>query len=176
MSWRIDQAKIFAWDKHEGQKRKYTGENYIVHPDAVARLVREVPHTDAMICAAWLHDTVEDTNTTLEEIETNFGPVVRYMVHKLTDVSKPSDGNRVIRKSMDRMHISTASAAVKTIKLADLIDNSKSIVSHDSEFAKTYMAEKVLLLKVLKEGDDTLFHIASDIVLGYYDSLAGDDQ
>ena len=60
-------AKDFATRHHAsiGHKRKYTGEDYIVHPTAVVELVRGVPHTAAMICAAWLHDTVEDTNATL---------------------------------------------------------------------------------------------------------------
>jgi len=59
-------AKAFATKCHEDikQVRKYTGEPYINHPAAVVEIVRSVPHTEAMLCAAWLHDTVEDTNAT----------------------------------------------------------------------------------------------------------------
>ena len=159
-------AKEFAAKRHEaeGQVRKYTGEPYICHPAAVVEIVRSVPHTAEMIAAAWLHDTVEDTKTTLEEIKDNFGVQVSMFVEMLTDVSKKSDGNRKKRKGIDRQHTAKAMPPAKTIKLADLIDNSASIVELDPSFAKVYLAEKKLLLEVLVEGDKTLWHRANDIV------------
>lgn len=156
-------AKEFATKCHENinQKRKYTGEPYINHPASVVEIVRSVPnHTEAMLCAAWLHDTVEDTGVSLEEIQSEFGEEVATLVEMLTDVSKPSDGNRAKRKELDRLHIANASAEAKTIKLADLIDNTSSICEHDEDFAKIYLAEKLLLLEVLKEGNQTLWDIA----------------
>jgi hypothetical protein len=56
------------------------------------------------------------------------------------------------------------SPACKTIKLADLISNSKSILEHDKDFARVYIKEKELLLEVLTEGDTTLYAQAKDIV------------
>lgn len=159
-------AKEFA-DRHHaaiGQTRKYTGEPYINHPAAVAELVRSVPHTPEMLAAAWLHDTVEDTEATLIEVRHEFGAEVAAMVEMLTDVSKPSDGNRKARKTLDRAHTEQASPSAKTIKLADLIDNSHSIIERDQEFAKVYLAEKAELLEVLTEGDPTLYAMAAEIV------------
>jgi len=158
-------AKEFATAKHAEVKqvRKYTGEPYINHPASVVELVRGVEHTDAMICAAWLHDTVEDTDTTLAEIESEFGLEVASYVECLTDVSSYSDGNRAKRKAIDREHISHAPPCVQTIKLADLIDNSASIIERDPEFAKVYLKEKILLLEVLKDGDKVLWEQASAI-------------
>jgi (p)ppGpp synthase/HD superfamily hydrolase len=155
-------AKAFATKCHEDikQVRKYTGEPYINHPAAVVELVRSVPHTQAMLCAAWLHDTVEDTNATIGDIVVMFGGEVANLVEMLTDVSKPSDGNRKIRKAIDCEHTAKASPQAKTIKLADLIDNTKTIVAFDPEFAKIYLAEKRLLLDVLVDGDKTLFDLA----------------
>jgi hypothetical protein len=83
----------------------------------------------------------------------------------LTDVSKPTDGNRAKRKNMDREHIAKASLQAKTIKLADLIDNTRSIVEHDPKFAKVYLTEKALLLEVLREGDSFLWSMAHKILL-----------
>lgn len=82
-------AHAFATDAHGDidQRRKYTGEPYIVHPIAVAELVRSVPHTPEMIAAALLHDVVEDTPVTIEGIETEFGARVAELVGWLTDVS-----------------------------------------------------------------------------------------
>lgn len=155
-------AKVFATKYHEDikQVRKYTGEPYINHPAAVVEIVRSVPHTEVMLCAAWLHDTVEDTNATIDDIKREFGAEVAVLVEMLTDVSKPYDGNRKKRKAIDRDHTSKASPQAKTIKLADLIDNTKTIVAFDPEFAKVYLAEKRLLLDVLGDGDKTLFDLA----------------
>ena len=159
-------AKSFAAKWHYGQIRKYTNEPYIVHPAVVAELVRSVPHTAEMICAAWMHDTVEDTGATLAEIEDIFGTDIAGLVEMLTDVSQPKDGNRAARKRIDFEHTAKASPAAKTIKLADLIDNTRSIVVHDPGFARTYLAEKRRLLEVLAEGDATLWVEAKRLVKG----------
>ena len=162
------EAKEFAtfWHGSIDQRRKYTNEPYINHPEAVANLVRSVPHTEAMICAAWLHDVVEDTPCTADEVRLAFGLEVAALVEMLTDVSKPGDGNRKERKAVDRDHTAKASPQAKTIKLADLIDNSRSIIQFDNAFAKVYLAEKVLLLEVLQEGDATLMSMAQDFLRG----------
>ena len=159
-------ARDFADAAHSsiGQVRKYTGEPYINHPVAVAEIVRSVPHTSAMIEAAYLHDVVEDTPISSNVIERVFGFAVASLVEMLTDVSRISDGNRKTRKEIDRMHMAKASPDAKTIKLADLIDNTRSIVVHDPIFAKVYIAEKALLLEVLQEGDATLWGIADEMV------------
>lgn len=153
-------AKDFATKAHTGQVRKYTYEPYITHPAKVVEIVRSVPHTEAMLCAAWLHDTVEDTSVTLEDIAVTFGSEIATLVENLTDVSVSSDGNRAIRKAIDREHTAKASVDAKTIKLADIIDNTESINKHDAKFAKVFGAEKKLLLEVLTEGDATLFERA----------------
>lgn len=158
------QAINFATKAHEGQVRKYTGEPYIQHPISVAMIVSSVDHSKEMIAAALLHDVVEDCGIALSEIKSKFGPLVAIYVSNLTDVSKPTDGNRAQRKELDRKHIEFADADSKTIKLADLIHNSESICKHDREFARVYIKEKELLLAVLKEGDSTLYKRASDIV------------
>lgn len=161
-------AREFAFTAHAGQKRKYTGEDYIVHPAAVAEIVRSVPHTTAMLCAAWLHDTVEDCGISLAEINALFGETVAKYVEMLMDVSNPTDGNRDFRKQLDREHTRASLSAAKTVKLADLIDNSRGILRHDPDFAVIYMREKRLLLDCLKGGDPTLLEQAKDIVGNYY--------
>lgn len=160
-------ADAFADRAHAavGQKRKYTGEDYIVHPREVAGIVATVPHTLAMLMAALLHDTVEDTDVTIEDVLAEFGSEVTDLVAGLTDVSKPSDGNRAVRKAIDRQHSADAIDQVQTIKLADLISNSRSILEHDAAFAKIYLHEKNLLLEVLTKGDKTLHAIATQMVM-----------
>lgn len=159
-------TKDFATAAHArvGQVRIYTGAPYIEHPAAVVEIVRSVPHDEAMLAAAWLHDTVEDTGVSIAEIVREFGADVAMLVESLTDVSSPSDGNRKARKAIDLRHTAGASARAKTIKLADLIDNSRSILDRDPGFARVYLEEKRLLLEVLREGDATLWARAAEIV------------
>lgn len=141
-------------------RRKYTGEPYIVHPAQVARIVKEVEHDEAMVCAAWLHDTREDCGVSHEELLVRFGEDVAMLVDWLTDVSKPSDGNRAVRKAIDRERLALAPGRAQTIKLADLIDNTSSIVTFGMGFAPIYLKEATLLLDVLVQGDPGLMERA----------------
>ena len=164
----VERARIFATAAHTavGQLRKYTYEPYIVHPAEVVSIVRSVPHTPEMLAAAWLHDTVEDTDVTIEVVRAEFGDAVAELVGWLTDVSRPEDGNRAVRKAMDRAHTAAAPAEAQTIKLADLISNSRSIMAHDPKFATTYLEEKHQLLEVLTRGDSELHARATALVVG----------
>jgi (p)ppGpp synthase/HD superfamily hydrolase len=153
-----DRARTFATAAHAAvaQLRKYTNEPYIVHPAEVAATVKTVPHTEAMVAAAYLHDVVEDTGVSIELIRAEFGSEVSDLVGWLTDVSRPDHGNRASRKAVDRAHTAAAPAAAQTVKLADLISNTRSIVEHDAKFAETYLAEKRLLLEVMTKADPEL--------------------
>jgi (p)ppGpp synthase/HD superfamily hydrolase len=166
----IDFAYEFAKEAHGDQKRKYTGEPYITHPVAVAKLVMTAEYYDCeMLAAAILHDVIEDTDATHGDIAaTGLKSSIANLVLELTDVSRPEDGNRAKRKAMDRDHLATASFRAKTIKLADLINNSESITEHAPGFAKVYMKEKAALLDVLEGGDVGLMDIARGIVNDYY--------
>lgn len=166
-------AKQFATEAHNSiaQKRKYTGEPYIVHPeDVVAILTRlsDKPPTEEMIAAAWLHDVVEDTPVTLDDVRAKFGSKVADLVDQVTDRSRPEHGSRAVRKAIDRSHIACGTPEAKSIKLADLISNSASITQYDPLFAKVYMAEKRELLKVLGAGDVGLLKLATYIVDKYF--------
>lgn len=169
----IEQYAIrLAVKAHHGQKRKYTGEPYIVHPLIVANLVSKVPHTPQMIAAALLHDVIEDTEVTFDDIDRLFGSYVTNLVWMLTDVSKPEDGNRATRKEIDRKHLAKASPEAQTIKLADLIDNTRDIHLYDPKFSVVYLKECCALLEVLREGDETLFNLAEFLIRGDYDNTA----
>ena len=166
MSDLIEKARRFAFEAHNaiGQRRKYTDEPYTVHLEAVAELVESAGGDDEMIAAAYLHDIVEDTETSIEDIESLFGSDVAYLVDHLTDVSSPGDGNRAERKALDRAHTAKGDARVQTIKLADIIHNCQTVADCDPEFAKVYLEEKRKLLEVLQDGDADLLAAARKIV------------
>ncbi len=171
----ILKAAKFCIRAHAGQKRKYTGEPYHNHCFEVARYIRDSSFEkigeyskDEMICAALLHDTVEDTDTTFKMISNNFGDKVATLVFELTDVSKKTDGNRATRKKIDREHNAKASDAGKTIKCADLISNTSSIVCYDKNFAKVYFKEKQKLMRVLKGAHPSLYATcAMSLLIGF---------
>jgi len=154
----VARARDYAVNAHRriDHRRKYNKQPYAVHLKAVAELVASVTDDEEMIAAAWLHDTVEDTPATFGDIETAFGPAVSRLVRELTDVSKPGDGNRAVRKGIDRAHLAGASSRAKTIKLADLIDNCRDICGHDRRFARVYVGEARALAAVLGEGEARL--------------------
>ena len=160
----INKAKMLAGKAHEGQFRKYSGMPYIVHPIEVATIVQTVNHTDEMVAAALLHDVVEDTDYSFEDIAKEVSPEVSKMVEGLTDVSKPEDGNRKTRKAMDKDHLAKQSAEVQTVKLADIISNSQDIKANDPKFAEVYIEEMKALLEVMDKGDKTLYAKAKEIV------------
>ena len=148
-------AFYFAAGAHGGQLRKYTNEPYFVHPLEVARIVASVPHTDEMLAAAFLHDVEEDTSVPHSTIIDFFGRTVAEYVFDLTDY-KNASVNRAARKELDRKRLAAASPEVQTIKVADLISNTSSIVQHDPKFAEIYLQEKAALLEVLVYADPIL--------------------
>lgn len=165
MSDLVERARIYATRAHEriNHRRKYSDQPYAGHLEAVARRVAAVTDDEEMIAAAWLHDTVEDTPATLEDIEEEFGKTVADLVEELTDISRPGDGNRAKRKEMDRIHLAQASVRAKSVKLSDLIDNCRDITKHDPRFARVYLNEMKALLEVLKEGDSRLLTRANRV-------------
>lgn len=161
----IERAILFATAAHAavGQRRKYTGEPYIIHPLEVMGLLRKhatFPVTDEMLAAAALHDVCEDTQVDLETIRDVFGNSVYHLVENLTDISQPSDGNRRVRKSKDLEHTRLASPEAKTIKCADLISNAPTIVDNDPGFAVVWLREKEALLEVLADADPGVYNEA----------------
>lgn len=155
----VDRAALFAKAAHLAinQKRKYTGEPYHTHPFRVAEIVKKAGGSPEMIAAAYLHDVVEDTHITLGVIIEEFTLEVAELVNWVSDFQTTADGNRATRKSREREKLAMAPAAAQTIKLADLIDNTKSIVEHDLDFATIYLQEKALILQCMKRGDPELW-------------------
>lgn len=156
----VARAHAFAAEAHGriGQTRKYSGEPYINHPIEVMEIVQSVDHTDEMLAAALLHDTIEDTPVTRDDIEREFGPKVATLVMELTD--QCHDGNRATRKAAEAARLGTISPEAQTVKLADFISNSRSIIQSDPGFARVYLREKVRVLTVMTDGDASLYERA----------------
>ena len=161
-------ALVFATAAHAavGQMRKYSDDPYIVHPIRVATTVAKFGGTDEMIAAAYLHDVVEDTGVSIVDIQDMFGTDVALIVNGLTDVSKPEDGNRAVRKAMDRAHSASATYEAQFVKCADMIDNAHDIGDNDPSFNVVYRKEMLLLIQVLDKVKGTAIHYAAHEALG----------
>jgi len=120
-------ALAFAAHKHKDQRRKdVEASPYINHPIALASILcdqGEVADVQ-VICAALLHDTVEDTDTTPEELEREFGPAIRDTVMEVTDDKGLSKRER---KRLQIEHAAHVSEQAKLVKLADKISNLRDV-------------------------------------------------
>ncbi len=125
----ICRAFNFAYQLHEGQSRK-SGEPYIAHPIAVAGLLRDLGGDKAMIAAGFLHDVVEDTEVTPEEIEEKFGAEVRHLVEGVTKLSKFNFSSKTEHQAENfrRMFLAMAQdIRVIVVKLADRLHNMRTL-------------------------------------------------
>ncbi|MBN2803138.1 MAG: bifunctional (p)ppGpp synthetase/guanosine-3',5'-bis(diphosphate) 3'-pyrophosphohydrolase, partial [Deltaproteobacteria bacterium] len=125
----FEKAYQYSLAKHEGQTRR-SGEPYIVHPMAVAKISADIGLCEHSICAALLHDVVEDTDTTTEEIAKEFGDDVAMLVDGLTKLDKVHFDHKAQQQaeSFRKMLIATAKdIRVLLIKLADRLHNMSTL-------------------------------------------------
>ena len=125
----ICRAFRFAYELHKGQYRA-SGEPYIAHPIAVAGLLRDLGGSSVMIAAGFLHDIVEDTDITPEELQTRFGVEVRQLVEGVTKLSKFNFSSKTERLAENFRRMFLAMAAdirVIVVKLADRLHNMRTL-------------------------------------------------
>ena len=158
------QAEMLAKSAHDSinHRRKYTDEPYWVHPQRVVNILKSITNDQAILAAAWLHDVLEDVaplNNQFNEdtIKNKLGGDVLQLVLEVTDISKKEDGNRKIRKAIDRAHLAEASINGKLIKLADVLDNVIDIRKNDPGFFKVFKQEILLGLDDLRVANEMLY-------------------
>ena len=166
--------KAFAHEAHDSikQVRKYSGLPYWTHTDEVAGIVASVTDEEEDLAAAHLHDLLEDVFPknafySLDRIRGLFGDRVASMVFDLTDQYTPEnypEWNRAIRKSKEADRLGATPARTQTIKLADIIVNTRDIAQSDPSFAKTYLKEKAYLLSKLTLGNEFLRGVAAQSI------------
>jgi guanosine-3',5'-bis(diphosphate) 3'-pyrophosphohydrolase len=159
MNNRIKEARDFAEAAHGDQKRKYVGLPYTVHLEETAQLVWEFTDGNAvhdMYVAAILHDVVEDTDTTFEDVGRHFGGSVMSLVMELTtnEVEKDKEGkkNYLVRK------INGMSAPAFLIKLCDRLSNVSGLDAKEipDKFAGRYIEETQYILDNIRQRSYTV--------------------
>lgn len=171
----LKKVQEFAAQAHGEQRRKYTDEPYIAHPIRVMEMCRQYTSDVTMLCAALLHDVLEDTQTSRRQLE-NFLKTVMdegrtqrtlELVDELTDVFVKEDYpqmNRRKRRSKEADRLADASVDAQTIKYADIIDNTADIAKETSDFALVYLRECQQLLQRMSDGNHDLYERAVNTV------------
>ena len=117
----LQHVRDFARSKHAGQVRKHDGRPYIVHLDGVVSILTEHGHKGSdLIAAAFLHDTLEKSDTNIDALIEMFGPAVAELVFWLTDSEQ---GSREAQALQAAWRLARAPWDAKLIKLADIIDS-----------------------------------------------------
>lgn len=165
----IIKAALFAGQCHEGQTRKWTGRPYIEHPMRVAGRAALLVSDDGLfecdVIAAWLHDTLEDCEITVSDIDHRFGMHVAGIVLGLTNPSRGSKEPRAVRKAMDRAHLARQPKSVKALKLLDRIDNVRDlqVEGPGADFQSIYMQESFDLIDALVLEDPLIESLCSEL-------------
>lgn len=171
----LEKVKDFADKAHGEQKRKYSPERYIVHPERVMKHCQQHTSSLPVLAAALLHDVLEDTTVKQRELHQFLCSVMSkddavkttQLVEELTDVytkTKYPRLNRRKRKQKEANRIEKTSPESQTIKYADIIDNCKEITIHDPEFAGLFLCECKMLLKRIPNGNKELLQKAIETV------------
>lgn len=149
----VNKAYTFSKMKHEGQKRKYVDLDYFTHPKYVARILEETDDSD-LVCAGLLHDTLEDTPTTKDELIKEFNDRIASIVDELT--SDKEMVKKLSKVSYLSQKILTYSIDACKVKLVDRIHNLLFAETDNApyEFVKKYYKESVQLLKVFELRSD----------------------
>ncbi|GAA1012431.1 MULTISPECIES: RelA/SpoT family protein [Streptomyces] len=123
----LRRAYLLAESSHRGQMRK-SGEPYITHPLAVTLILAELGAETTTLTASLLHDTVEDTDVTLEQVGKEFGEEVRYLVDGVTKLEKVDYGAAAEPETFRKMLVATGNdVRVMSIKLADRLHNMRTL-------------------------------------------------
>lgn len=170
---KIQEAYDFAAKAHEGQFRK-SGEPYITHCLAVACIIADIGLDATSIRAGLLHDVVEDTDITIEDIEKIFGSDVALMVDGVTKLSKLECRSKVERQveSFRKMFLATAKdIRVLIIKLADRLHNMRTLQAHTPDKQKEIARETIEIYAPLAHrlGIFNLKNELEDLSLMYLD-------
>jgi (p)ppGpp synthase/HD superfamily hydrolase len=123
----VEKALQTASQAHEGQYRKGTKIPYIIHPAAVGIILLKAGYSDDIVAAGILHDTVEDTILTLQDIAQEFGPEIAEMVAGCSEHDKSLPWEA--RKEHTIEFLKSASAAIRAVVCADKLHNIRSIIS-----------------------------------------------
>lgn len=147
---KVKEALLFAQERHANQLRK-NGTLYINHPIMVANLIDKYyyPYDNCLDLkiAAYLHDTVEDTNTTIDEINSIFGPYISYLVLGVTNDNKLIDLIGKTAYLSDKLLIMNSD--VLDLKLCDRLANVKDLVNASENFKNKYIKETIIILNNL---------------------------
>ena len=133
---KVKLAEKLSEHAHEGKSRKVDGKPFDTHPKNVVKILKKYGHKDMLtLCIAYLHDTVEDTHLTLDNIRDNFGHEIAHGIFTLSRNKGKIMGKERINKEEYKQRLSFARNKVQRIKIADMIDNTKDLIDLPEDYA-----------------------------------------
>jgi guanosine-3',5'-bis(diphosphate) 3'-pyrophosphohydrolase len=171
----LEKVKEYADKAHGNQRRRYSDDPYIVHPVRVMEIVRDYVSNVPVLAAALLHDVLEDTDKTVDDLRTfltslmsekHAEQTVAYVIELTDEFIKKNypQMNRKSRRFKEAERLADASAEAQTIKYADVLDNAADISDNDPDFATVYLRESMHLIKQLEKGNPLLRSRAMEAV------------
>lgn len=166
----VEKAEKFAKEKHNGEIRRFSGEPYFNHVKRVSENIKKYKkshRSEELVAAAFLHDTLEDTNTDYKELKENFGELIASLVKELSnneeEIEHSSKKSYLAEKMADPEQMSSWGLC---LKLSDRLDNISDLDKTNPEFRKRYIDETLYIIKTLEEKrqlTETQKHLIKDI-------------
>lgn len=180
----LEKVLSFASKAHGEQRRKFSNELFIHHPIRVMNSCREFTDEIPVLAAALLHDILEDTAVTRQELRSFLNSIMEKeeaaktldLVVELTDVYTKERFprlNRRARKRKEAERLSAVSPEAQTIKYADIIDNTVTLSAQDMDFAREFVKEGKKMLSKMNDGNPELHRYALKVV---EEALSGSGQ
>lgn len=168
---KINEAFNFAQQRHSGQFRKNSNIAYFTHPKYVARIIEKITDDEDLVCVALLHDVIEDTNTTYDEVKNIFGDKIANLVNELTNNSE--ECGKLKKKDYMVLKFNTISSDALTVKLADRYHNilflDKDLTSKKAYNFMVYYWKNTKY--ILDKIDRELNTIQIDLIISIYNLL-----
>ena len=176
---KLESAEMFAKTKHGGMTRKDGITQYFSHLESVVSYLKSLGVTDEdVLCSGWLHDVIEDTDTTFDELYERFGKKVAVLVSTL------SKDKKLPKKERERLYVEQLKSApleAKIIKLCDISDNLKDLANSkiSKNQRKKTINQKLNYLKVIKNDiteNKLNYPKVSNLIKGINDVLVKNGQ
>lgn len=156
---KIKESKELAIDLHAGQKRKFSGESYFTHVDAVAKKIWNLTFDPILVAASYLHDSLEDCDIYYNDIVERFGIIVAGLVDELTSID--IDKNKKTKYLIKKMKLMSSNAL--TIKLVDRLHNLNDINIADDKWRNVYILQTKKILRNINLTNNTHIKLSYEI-------------
>ncbi|QYW03713.1 hypothetical protein pEaSNUABM46_00070 [Erwinia phage pEa_SNUABM_46] len=169
-------ARLAATNAHAKQTRRFTGEPYINHPQAVVNFLQRFNVGEQILAAAWCHDVLEDCGICYEALELCIGTTATDIVFEVTNKEFPEGTPRIEKYWHNIERLVMASHQAQTLKCGDIYDNCKDVYERDQHYGAKYIAEKYFLIRMFARAQSDVRQTVMQMLHDRYLSMTPDDR